>query len=277
MDNINIIRRQLLRIFHHEAVNEQIIQEPQLELEIGMTLNDLDTNMLVQLTIPFILGVSKNSKEEIINFIRTVLKLDIDAESIIKPEEIPFPVKHGFGISTTNINENVSYKLIFENILEGKLSRESKIRIGSIAKFELPPYIEWDCKSFIKSLLEACLCFALLQLRTILNEEEILESKRREKPIENFYIDDKKAGTQIYNILECGHLKPIENCRKDLLKRRITPTKTLDEYVASLQDNIKNEIDRKPGKSEFTAEKQRRKDDLSDLTRNFRGNTKNIG
>lgn len=275
MENINATRRHLLRVFQSQAINEPLLQQPHLELEEGISLDDLDSNVLLQLTIPFIIGVSKNNKEELISFIRTVLKLDIDSESMVKSEEAPFSLKHAFVINTNSITDTVGYKRIFEDILEGKLTRENKIRIGSIAKFTLPSYIEWECKSFMKNMIEACLCIALLQLRSILNEEEILERKRTERTV--FNIEEKEAGPQIYNVLKCGHLKPVETSRKDLLKRRITPTKTIDEYVASLQDSIKPEIEKKPGKEEMSTLKKRLKDDFSDLTMNFRGNTKNVG
>lgn len=267
---MNRIKEELARIFESKKTktDEKLDLEDELEIETGMRIVELDREDLIRLTIPFIKGITRNSKDYLIKFIRNILELKIEetAENIEKDPVL----KQLIGYKCSKSSE--SYRSIFDGILEGKIGRSSKIKLNETVRKLDFRYIDWEDKDFLHSMVEACLCKALLLLRSMINEDEIA---KRDDNNENDEIEENNTKVKVVKLMDCGHLNPVELTRKDILKRRINPTKTLDEYVEWLQANTKKET--KQVSKEKTIEEQRKWDDFRDFKRNFKGNTKNIG
>lgn len=286
MDNLSLLKGLLTRLFKNEKIATVGMQELQrssmesnanVECENNSSFDDLSKDDAVKLTVPFVDGVLNNDRKSLERFIETVIKLGIfetrDGDFVFPEAEVP-----GLKYSTVSDAYHFDPQRVYSDVLSEKLSRNDKIYINRRIVDFRPDYIDWEDKEFLKKMLKSCFYRAVLLIKALTNEDSI-------KKVSDDISEKNRKPTQIYKLMPCGHLNPLELKRKDLLKRKFEPAQTLDEYVENLlkhkskasarnSNNIDND---KNSEENRDVQRIRQSDDFNDFRRNFRGNTRNVG
>jgi len=241
------------------------LQAPQCTPEKEVQFDELDCNDIISLTLPFIRGAVRNDKEELLEFLKGVIRVGI----FEKEDGTPCFSQDDFLVPTTRtLPYTFDLERVLAEIQAGQLGRGDKIYMNSSIRDFHTGYFEWDDKDFLRDLLKICSYKSLLQLRSVINEENVAQ----------LHEDDQVAKPmQAYNLMACGHLNPVGGSgvgRKDLLKRRFNPTMTIEEYVEKLMsaDRLKRRVSK-----EKSDDHERKMDEADESMRGFRGNTRNIG
>lgn len=287
MENkIKKIKIAILQIFsesQYETVeSEDAYQEAVQQALDSSTFNELDGDELLAFTIPFISGMNRNNSQDLLSFIHLTIGIfdsgnqRISDDSLNPPESFYSANLAGMKIiqESNKINEFSALKVL-KDIKNGLLRREDKIFMaGKIKEFNFQ-FIDWENKEVIKDLLEICLYKALLTAKSLMCEENIKQSaaSRQEN---SSGIEEATPSTRAFTLMPCGHLNPVQNIRKDLLKRRINPNMTMDEYADSVMEEVKERDKIKPQERKKDLEYFRKGDEDKDSRKNFRGNTRNI-
>lgn len=277
MDDLYEIKKILIKILQNVKITteNQIKLNKETQIDDSVNIKELSCEEMIFLTLPFIKAVCSNEKAELIKFIESILKIGIfeikeDNYSTDIPNMCIF--NNSLKISTNIYNQNIfDPRKTFNDILNDRLIRDDKILMNNKINGFKVDFIDWEDKDFLKEMLEICFYRSLLLLREILNEENMISSQKT-------LTNQEEKRTKVFKLMPCGHLNPVELTRKDLLKNRFKPTKTLEEYANELMKELndkKNKI--QPEKKPADSENLRKKDDMNDLTINFRGNTKNKG
>ncbi|ELA42311.1 uncharacterized protein VICG_00711 [Vittaforma corneae ATCC 50505] len=288
MDSLSLLKRLLTKIFKNEKISmfetQELLKDDMesnmgLEIESSMLFNDLNREDAVYLTMPFISGLLNSDMHKLAKYVEGIIQLDVFETKDSGNFELSEMETPGMKYSVTSDAYCFNPQRVYTDILSGKLARNDKIHIHNrIMNFRFD-HIDWEDKDFLKEMMKFCFYKALLLIRTLINEDSI--HKLSDNPPE-----ENATPTQIYKLMPCGHLNPIELKRRDLLKRRLDPTQTLDEYVESLlklqskistRSNDRSLDNDKHFEEGSEVQKLRQSEDFDDFRRNFRGNTKNIG
>ncbi|WUR03742.1 uncharacterized protein VNE69_06063 [Vairimorpha necatrix] len=230
-------------------------------------LNDLDSRDLLDFSIPFLNGKyleTQNRKQE----------------SIEEYENYMFYIE--------DLKDQEKYNI---------KSRNDKIKMYKIKKSFRFDFIDWDDKEWILSLLEY-LYVVSIETVNYLKLEIIFQEMRQKEEQEDFHrkINNSKKTLTYKNIERIDKIDETHNStgdkthnyknierniinRKDMLKNRIQPKYTLDQFAEKLLKNINErpEIEKKEEEREKDLEELRRQDEINDERHNTRGNTENIG
>jgi hypothetical protein len=285
------LKKCLLKILSSSSLN--LIEIENLNSsKIHSDIDEISTKDLLLFTIPFVIGVYKNSKEEILKYIEIIeeTRLFEDRErnndeflekahanqnnsqkQVATDSDLNNLNSFESGFLMKNlIKESPEYKFnslkVINEVKSGILNREDKIYMyNRIKEFKID-FIDWGDREYIENLLRICFYKAVIHYRSIITEQQVL--KKAES------IEEAQKAPTAFTMMPCGHLNPLKDVRKELLKRRINPTMTLDEYADSLMEKM-NRIENEE-KKDKSIEELREEDDKKDIRKNFRGNTKNI-
>lgn len=166
------------------------------------------------------------------------------------------------------------------------LERKEKIFVHKVISNFNPSTIDWDDKDNLIGILKYCVGLSIQLYFGLIKEEKLVN------------IEDKNnLKTKTFVIRQCGHTGDIFipdtinkmvnselHKRSDLLKRRINPQMTLDEYAKLIMDDMKKTEEYKKAieeieisSEETQREKDISKDDQNDLMNGFAGKTKKQG
>lgn len=271
-DRIRIIKTALLKILCNKPLDLKEIQ--------GLELGELIDENILFYTIPFIHAMFKNDKNELIKFIDLVIPI-LREDSHKNDESLSnLDFSNNFQVPSYETAKMAAFQMIKEttqfdalktccDIKNGILRREDKIFMNSKIKNLNIDFIDWEDQEYLKQVLEVCLYRAMISFRT-LNSEDMVRSNKESNDT------GKEVISQVFNLLPCGHLNPVQNIRKELFKRRITPNKTLDEYVDSIMEDLKEREEKVPEVIKRDLKYLRKEDNEKDVRQNFKGNTQNM-
>jgi hypothetical protein len=286
MDNaelLNVIKVKLLDILNgNQSAN---FNELKGSDESVCEINEMDCTDILLLTIPFINGVCMNNKDELLRFNNLVIKTKIFAV----PDQI-FDYDQKLDFDTLSFETIKNIKTPVNDYFFDPLKVLSDIQNSNIARLDLIfmnneikkltsnfNFCDWDDREYLEDLLKVCFYKSILCFRSISNEDRIKSQIKNGETDINQRGNDEYAKPKVLNILECGHLQIQGNPRKDILKRRIKPTLTMDEYFELVSKDAKDRENVKPATIDKDLKYLRKADEERDRTANFRGNVRKMG
>lgn len=258
----------LLKVFRNERLSPKDLELLENhELEQGVRLEDVPTEELLGVTTSFVKAWG-GSKADIDCYVNRVLDLDVfEQEEHYDAQSMGTLCPDSLAREAGRAAYRFDPRRVYESILCHEHSRSDMVYLmGRVRSFRFD-LIDWEDRETLVEVIKYTFYRSLLRLRSIGNEERL-------KPCNDDHRDVPKM--QAYVLSSCGHMNPVYDERRAMLRRRVEPTMSLDEYANMVLDDMKQR-EELATKSSGSSRAKQPQEDLDEYKRNFRGNTKNVG
>lgn len=262
------LKMTLLKVFRNEKLSPKDLELLENHVvEQGVTLEDIPTEELLGVTISFVKAFG-GSKADVDSYASRVLDLNVfEREEYCVPSEMGIFAPGSLAREAGRTPYNFDPRRVHESILNRAYNRSDMIYlVGKVRSFRFD-FVDWSDREFLVEIIKYTFYRSLLMLRSITNEESLEQCN-------GSYQETPQM--QAYVLASCGHINPVYDERRKMLRRRIEPVMSLDDYAKTILKDMKKREELSSKNSENSRVEHPR-EDMDDYKRNFRGNTKNVG